>query len=84
MRNSGRCFRNSCWKTPETQGMIPRAVAQLFATTDELRSKGWEYTMEGQFLEIVRVLRLLNAITHNCARDIVQRDFERPTWKGRI
>jgi kinesin family member C1 len=33
--------------------MIPRAVRQLFKTGDEMRSKGWEYTMEGQFLEIV-------------------------------
>jgi kinesin family protein C1 len=40
-------------QTQETQGMIPRALAQVFAVTNELKSKGWEYTMEGQFLEIV-------------------------------
>jgi len=33
--------------------MIPRAVEQVFRVTDELKNKGWEYTMEGQFLEIV-------------------------------
>jgi kinesin family protein C1 len=33
--------------------MIPRAVDQVFRTVDELRAKGWEYKMEGQFLEIV-------------------------------
>ena len=33
--------------------MIPRAVQQVFRVTEELKPKGWEYTMEGQFLEIV-------------------------------
>lgn len=36
--------------------MIPRAVEQVFNLTDELKSKGWSYKMEGQFLEIVRIL----------------------------
>lgn len=34
--------------------MIPRAVEQVFRVTDELKSKGWSYKMEGQFVEIVR------------------------------
>ena len=38
--------------------MIPRAVEQVFRVTDELKNKGWEYTMEGQFLEIVRTVNL--------------------------
>ncbi len=33
-------------------GMIPRAVHQIFATAEDLKSKGWEYTMEASFLEI--------------------------------
>jgi hypothetical protein len=33
--------------------MIPRAVEQVFRVAEELRPKGWEYKMEGQFLEIV-------------------------------
>ena len=33
--------------------MIPRAVEQVFAVTEELKSKGWIYKLEGQFLEIV-------------------------------
>lgn len=37
-------------------GMIPRAVEQVFRSTEELRPKGWEYLMEGQFLEIVRLI----------------------------
>ena len=43
-------------QTNETVGMIPRAVEQVFRVTEELKSKGWEYTLEGQFLEIVRSL----------------------------
>ncbi|KAJ1977068.1 kinesin-like nuclear fusion protein [Dimargaris verticillata] len=35
-----------------TAGMIPRAVHQIFQTAEQLQSKGWSYTMEGQFLEI--------------------------------
>ena len=35
--------------------MIPRAVDQVFQVTEELKSKGWEYGLEGQFLEIVRM-----------------------------
>ena len=34
--------------------MIPRAVEQVFRVADELKTKGWQYKMEGQFLEIVR------------------------------
>lgn len=34
--------------------MIPRAVEQVFRVADELKSKGWQYKMDGQFLEIVR------------------------------
>nr|KAJ3415952.1 kinesin-like nuclear fusion protein [Polyrhizophydium stewartii] len=33
-------------------GMIPRAVQQIFLSAERLKAKGWEYTMEGQFLEI--------------------------------
>src|ERR1700722_16617661 len=39
--------------------MIPRAMEQVFRVTEELKSKGWEYKLEGQFLEIVRLLSLL-------------------------
>ncbi len=35
--------------------MIPRAVDQVFQVAEELKSKGWEYTLEGQVLEVVRI-----------------------------
>lgn len=39
--------------------MIPRAVEQVFRVAEELKRKGWEYKMEGQFLEIVRTRLML-------------------------
>ena len=49
------CGSDGRSKTESTLGMIPRAVQQVFRVADELKSKGWEYKMEGQFLEIVRL-----------------------------
>lgn len=33
-------------------GMIPRAVAQIYETAKGLEEKGWSYTMEGSFVEV--------------------------------
>ncbi|WEW56995.1 kinesin-like nuclear fusion protein [Emydomyces testavorans] len=33
-------------------GMIPRAVAQIYETAADLEEKGWKYTMEGSFVEV--------------------------------
>lgn len=33
-------------------GMIPRAVHQIYETAKGLESKGWTYTMEGNFVEV--------------------------------
>ncbi|KAI0314595.1 P-loop containing nucleoside triphosphate hydrolase protein [Amylostereum chailletii] len=49
---SGKSFTMEGGSTYATAGMIPRAVEQVFRVTDELKAKGWEYTLEGQFLEI--------------------------------
>lgn len=35
-----------------TSGMIPRAVHQIYDVAQQLKQFGWEYNMEGQFLEI--------------------------------
>jgi hypothetical protein len=41
--------------SPATQaGLIPRAVHMLWKSARDLEDKGWEYTFEGQMLEIVR------------------------------
>ncbi|EGO20872.1 hypothetical protein SERLADRAFT_363546 [Serpula lacrymans var. lacrymans S7.9] len=49
---SGKSHTMEGGSTNTTSGMIPRAVEQVFRVTEELKTKGWEYTMEGQFLEI--------------------------------
>ncbi|KAJ1849881.1 kinesin-like nuclear fusion protein [Coemansia sp. RSA 2708] len=33
-------------------GIIPRAVKQIYENTSKLAERGWEYTLDGQFLEI--------------------------------
>ncbi|KAK9765143.1 kinesin-like nuclear fusion protein [Basidiobolus ranarum] len=38
--------------TAENMGVIPRAVLQIYETANLLKGKGWEYTMEGQYVEI--------------------------------
>ncbi len=45
-------------QTDSTVGMIPRAVEQVFRGTEQMKTKGWEYKVEGQFLEIVRIVSL--------------------------
>ncbi|KAG6895261.1 hypothetical protein C0992_002327 [Termitomyces sp. T32_za158] len=49
---SGKSYTMEGGPTEETAGMIPRAVEQVFRATEDMRSKGWTYTLEGQFLEI--------------------------------
>ncbi|KAJ2861804.1 kinesin-like nuclear fusion protein [Coemansia aciculifera] len=36
----------------EILGIIPRAVKQIYENTSKLTERGWEYSLEGQFLEI--------------------------------
>lgn len=43
-------------QTPESVGMIPRAINHIFDSTAALREQGWTYEFEGQYLEIVRDL----------------------------
>lgn len=33
-------------------GMIPRAVTQMFESVSNLKQKGWEYEMQGNFIEV--------------------------------
>ncbi|TFK51907.1 kinesin-domain-containing protein [Heliocybe sulcata] len=49
---SGKSFTMEGGSTESTAGMIPRAVEKVFEAAQELESKGWQYKMEGQFLEI--------------------------------
>ncbi|KAJ2916078.1 hypothetical protein MD484_g4347, partial [Candolleomyces efflorescens] len=49
---SGKSFTMEGGNSDSTAGMIPRAVEQVFRVAEEMKSKGWEYKIEGQFLEI--------------------------------
>ncbi|OQV06369.1 Kinesin motor domain-containing protein [Cladophialophora immunda] len=44
---SGKTFTMS-----SEDGMIPRALRQIYATSKELEARGWKYTMEGSFVEV--------------------------------
>lgn len=44
---SGKTFTMS-----SEDGMIPRALRQIYSTSKELESRGWKYSMEGSFVEV--------------------------------
>ncbi|KAL5374403.1 hypothetical protein PMIN02_012253 [Paraphaeosphaeria minitans] len=44
---SGKTFTMS-----SADGMIPRATAQIYAEATRLQEKGWQYKMEGSFVEV--------------------------------
>ncbi|XP_022088244.1 carboxy-terminal kinesin 2-like isoform X2 [Acanthaster planci] len=68
----------------ETEGMIPRAVRQIFQTASELKEKGWEYTMEASFLEIYNetVRDLLGAGDKKCEIKLAAKDGRGGTNSG--
>ena len=39
-------------ETPESAGMIPRAVSQVFSSAQLLKGKGWTYTFKASFMEV--------------------------------
>uniref|UniRef100_UPI00358E094C carboxy-terminal kinesin 2-like n=1 Tax=Myxine glutinosa TaxID=7769 RepID=UPI00358E094C len=39
-------------KKPESRGIIPRAVSQVFSTAEQLQVQGWKYSFVASFLEI--------------------------------
>ncbi|CDZ96288.1 kinesin-domain-containing protein [Phaffia rhodozyma] len=49
---AGKSFTMEGGSTPESMGMIPRAILQIFEVTEYLKEQGWKYELEGQFLEI--------------------------------
>lgn len=57
---SGKSYTMEGGGSEQSAGMIPRAVEQVFRVKEEMRSKGWEYTVEGQFLEIVCLVPLIS------------------------
>lgn len=48
----GQTGSGKTYTMSSNDGMIPRAMIQIFDTTNNLKEKGWKYQFEGQFLEI--------------------------------
>ena len=53
---SGKTFTmeggESAGEEEEQAGMIPRTIRQIFAATEQLKEKAWEYRLQASFLEI--------------------------------
>jgi len=49
---SGKTHTMIGGKDPESLGMIPRSVAQIFSAVEKLRPRGWEFDIEASFLEV--------------------------------
>ncbi|KAJ8372456.1 hypothetical protein AAFF_G00289010 [Aldrovandia affinis] len=49
---SGKTHTMEGGEADEAQGMIPRAVRQVFRATHDLREHGWQYTFVASFVEI--------------------------------
>lgn len=45
---SGKTYTMSA----DNDGMIPQTVSQIFQTAEQMKERGWTYSLEGQFLEI--------------------------------
>lgn len=41
-----------------TDGMIPRATAQIWDEAQRLQEKGWRYNMEGSFIEVLSLIHI--------------------------
>nr|AVR43205.1 KIFC1 [Phascolosoma esculenta] len=71
---SGKTYTMEGPEQPDetTQGVIPRAVLQIFKTTETLRSKGWQYGLEASFLEIYNemIQDLLGDVKDNIKHEI--------------
>ncbi|KAI9883130.1 MAG: hypothetical protein M1823_005114 [Watsoniomyces obsoletus] len=48
----GQTGSGKTYTMSSNDGMIPRTVHQIYGTTQSLREKGWEYRMEGSFVEV--------------------------------
>ncbi|KAK6465454.1 P-loop containing nucleoside triphosphate hydrolase protein, partial [Scheffersomyces coipomensis] len=62
-------------------GMIPLSLGKIFSDIEELKSKGWEYTVRGQFIEIYNenIVDLLAPSDANLKYEIKHDDIEAKT-----
>ncbi|XP_037087927.1 carboxy-terminal kinesin 2-like [Pollicipes pollicipes] len=71
---SGKTHTMEGGRDEQLEGMIPRAVRQIFQTRDSLAEKGWSYTLEASFLEIY----------NETIRDLLNTSKEKPTYEIRM
>lgn len=48
----GQTGSGKTYTMSSVDGMIPRAVTQIYESAKELEDKGWKYSMEGSFVEV--------------------------------
>ncbi|KAJ1504324.1 hypothetical protein HMI54_007213 [Coelomomyces lativittatus] len=72
---SGKTYTMEGLRDSEHLGMIPRAVHQLFDTSELYKNKGWDFKFEGTFLEIYneQLRDLLDPVTKS---DETSKKFE--------
>ncbi|KAH9921726.1 kinesin-domain-containing protein [Epithele typhae] len=78
---SGKSFTMEGGSSEAAAGMIPRAVEQVFRVAEELKTKGWQYKMEGQFLEIYN--ETINDLLGKGEFDKKKHDIKHDTKTGR-
>ncbi|PVF97935.1 kinesin-domain-containing protein [Serendipita vermifera] len=73
---SGKSFTMEGGNTEMTEGMIPRAIRRLFQLSDGMKPRGWQYQMEGQFLEIYNetINDLLGQGEFDCKKHEIKHD----------
>eukprot|EP00930_Biecheleria_cincta_P022686 TRINITY_DN16535_c0_g2_i1.p1 TRINITY_DN16535_c0_g2~~TRINITY_DN16535_c0_g2_i1.p1 ORF type:complete len:1172 (+),score=308.63 TRINITY_DN16535_c0_g2_i1:93-3608(+) len=49
---SGKTYTMQGGSEPSSWGLIPRSLRQIFAVSNEMRAKGWQWTLRASFMEV--------------------------------
>lgn len=49
---SGKTFTMQGTTEPSSWGLIPRALRKIFETSESMRAKGWEWSLQASFMEV--------------------------------
>lgn len=49
---SGKTYTMQGGSEPSSWGLIPRAVRQIFTVSNEMRAKGWQWSLKASFMEV--------------------------------
>ncbi|GEQ70006.1 hypothetical protein JCM33374_g3682 [Metschnikowia sp. JCM 33374] len=78
----GQTGSGKTWTMSHKQdGMIPLSIKKIFSDINELKEKGWEYTVDGQFVEIYNesIIDLLAVARKTAKPEIKHDDIARKT-----